>query len=318
MASLFDQIQKLQRDVELLKRGQVPVPSSGCGFAHATTHESGGADKVHHDLLTDYVAAEHIDWAASGAGIISQTNTPYFVDWSASSVGTISPTNYTTSPHASSHSASGSDEILAQDLGSGSSAASGQFMITDGSGGWGLGKSGLTLISQTVLSSSAATIELSNIPQNYNHLFMFSSLRDSRGSGEYSVSFLTFNSSSGASYTYYNQIVTGGSYTSRDYFNNDTHHYLTIENENGISSGGASLFANQVTTIFNYSSSVMFKTSTTSVTAFGTNVYPPSSTPKRDTWDFLWRSASAINTITLTPQAASSYVPNCKIELYGL
>ena len=166
--------------------------------------------------------------------------------------------------------------------------------------------SSMTKISTVTLSSTAATISFTAIPQIYTDLLIKLSSRTNRSSGVDDDVFITFN---GASTTYAYRYLRGNGTTTAS--GNGANRYAAIANSNGGAS--ANTFANADIYIPNYAATVNAKT-LSSISVNGSNT----------TENYLvlmgnrWTTTSAITSIDLTSGTSNSFVAHTTATLYGI
>lgn len=158
-----------------------------------------------------------------------------------------------------------------------------------------------TPITSTTLTSNTATVTLSGIPSTYTDLVV---VANTRGSSDIeSDIYIRFNSDSGTNYSYtrmYGQVGTIGS----DRGTNQN--YMVIGRQ------GGTVFAPNIYHIMNYSNTTTFKNviarsghATTGALITLANVG-------------LWRSNSAITSISFVQGGAQSYKIGSTFTLYGI
>lgn len=158
-------------------------------------------------------------------------------------------------------------------------------------------------IATTTLTSPAASISFSSIPQTYTDLFMVANLRSSDPrSGGQSVN-LRLNGDSG---TNYSKTGVYGSSTSVGSFRQTNAGVIELScTMNGTAAG---VFAQNRVNIMNYSNANVFKTVLYRV---DTEIYASGEIA-------LYRSTSAITSITLTEPSSLNWVTGCSVTLYGI
>jgi hypothetical protein len=164
--------------------------------------------------------------------------------------------------------------------------------------------SSMTKISTVTLSSTAATISFTDIPQIYTDLLIKLSSRTNRSGFFDDDVYLTFN---GASTTYAWRSLQGNGTTTQS--RNGATRYAAAANA---SSASANTFANADIYIPNYAA-IGAKTST-SITVNGSNT--------TENYLFLsgnrWTTTSAITSIDLTSGTSNSFVAYTTATLYGI
>jgi hypothetical protein len=165
---------------------------------------------------------------------------------------------------------------------------------------------------QTVIAStSTASLEFVNIPQNYTHLQI-------RGVGRSTIAdtndfaIIKFNSDSGANYTYHylrgdgaSVSAQGSGYGSPDY----------LRSAGFISAANATsgVFGATIVDILDYTNTNKLKTIRTIT---GKEANSGNADGRVYLWSMLWGSTSAITTITLTTQA--NWAQYSQFALYGI
>jgi hypothetical protein len=143
----------------------------------------------------------------------------------------------------------------------------------------------LTPIATQTLTSAAATVTFSNIPQTYTDLVIVSSLQGSRAI--YGADLNTrYNGDSGTNYSV-TRLQGDGSTASSARFTNET----AINNAGSIGGDGSGIYTPNTIHIFNYSNTSVYKTS------LCRNSHP---TVVVQAFVGLWRSTAAITSIAFT------------------
>lgn len=176
--------------------------------------------------------------------------------------------------------------------------------------GDGVWRGGMTLIAETILSGSQATIDITSIPATYKHLKIFSSTRTDQAST--SVSALTrFNNDSGANYADTYVQASSGTVSSTE--NNSGTSMTTVFAANGtVAVTGA--FWDTEATILNYARTDHIKgILSTSTIPFAITASNHIVRVSQGTWN----STAAINRITLS-LAAGNFVAGCTFQIYGI
>lgn len=161
----------------------------------------------------------------------------------------------------------------------------------------------MTPIATQTLNSAAASMSFTNIPQQYTDLYIVTSTKGTNSGGS-EVYFMRFNSDSGTNYSYteiYGSGVSAGSGGSSNSSAGSRAGRLT-----GLNS---TEFATNIIHIQNYSSTSVYKTSLTHEREasgwLSTNVS-------------LWRSTSAITSITFYSNSGYNTGAGSTVTLYGI
>jgi hypothetical protein len=161
-------------------------------------------------------------------------------------------------------------------------------------------------ISTQTLGTATGTVNFNSIPQNYTDLILISNIRISGTGGEGAS--LRFNSDTSSNYSY-TRLFASSSVTS------DRGSNLTAD-EFGYYPGDDStsgLFGIGVTQIQNYSNTTTFKPY-----LLRWNNNQNVGTQHVGLTSGLYRSTSAINSITLTANVSKNFVIGCSFTLYGI
>lgn len=168
-----------------------------------------------------------------------------------------------------------------------------------------------TLIASNTLTSSAASVTFSAIPNTYTDLVLRCSIRDGWSSGSnpnaFQTTFLTFNGSSSAQYS--RRVLYGdGSTAYSDNGSGNTSLYLQYSDSDGAT---ANTFSNGELYIPNYTSSTnkptsWFNAHENNATAAYINAHAN-----------LWSNTSAITSLTIT-NGAGQLVSGSSFFLYGI
>lgn len=157
-------------------------------------------------------------------------------------------------------------------------------------------------IATNTLASATNTVTFSSIPSTYTDLVVIANVRKGGDAGE--PMFVRFNSDTGSNYSF--TWLTGNGSTANSYRgSNQTMIQFYGQNT------AASTFTTNILNVQNYSNSTTYKTvigrSGTANTQTNTTVG-------------LWRSTSAINSITLTPDTylSPNFEIGCSFTLYGI
>lgn len=159
----------------------------------------------------------------------------------------------------------------------------------------------MTPIATNTLTSNAASVTFNNIPQSYTDLVL---VFNPRGSNDVESDInIRFNSDSASNYSVtrmYGQVSTAGS------------DKTTSSTDLNIGRQGGSLFAINMINIMSYSNSSIFKSV---IARYGHATSGSSITVETIG---LWRSTSAITSITLIQTGAQSYKTDSSFTLYGI
>ena len=157
-----------------------------------------------------------------------------------------------------------------------------------------------TPIATTTLGSSASSYTFSSIPSTYTDLVLVTTSKTTSGSND---AIIRFNSDSGTNYS--STILSGsGSAASSARTSNAT--YAFLDSYGWVTSSD---FNVSVTQIMNYSNSTTYKT----ILARGNNA-----SAGVDAIVSLWRSTSAINSITLFLAGSLTLASGSTFTLYGI
>jgi hypothetical protein len=161
-----------------------------------------------------------------------------------------------------------------------------------------------SIATTTVGSGGSSTITFSSIPSTYTHL-QLRIIAKSTASGSYSQ--IRFNSDSGSNYAMHELYGTGSSAlayaeTSQTYLNQ----YYTIE-----TSTASNVFSASIFDILDYANTNKYKT-TRKLSGNENN-----SAGGIDLASGLWRSTSAIDAITITPNSGN-FAQYSSFALYGI
>ena len=164
------------------------------------------------------------------------------------------------------------------------------------------------IYTQTVGSGGAASITFNSIPQTFTDLKILISARNNSGSTRTSLNY-TFNGDTSSNYS--NTILIGYDSSSVASFRGSSQ---TANNESNMNGGGSTsnTFTNNEIYIPNYTGS-NYKSGTSDSIAENNS----SSSYIIDMGAILWRSTSAITSISFTP-AAGSFVQYSTFSLYGV
>ena len=157
-----------------------------------------------------------------------------------------------------------------------------------------------TLIASNTLSSSAASVTFSSIPGTYTDLILVSNLKGTTGTKDYVVQ---FNGDTGTNYSWTSLAGDGTStYSSR--VSNGTKGYLEYATYIG-----TSLNANTITSFMNYANTTTYKSflSRANNASYGTSAVVG-----------LWRSTSAITSISVFFDQGTNFDTGSTFTLYGI
>lgn len=167
-----------------------------------------------------------------------------------------------------------------------------------------------SIATTTVGAGGSSTISFSSIPSTYKHLQLRYLARDTTGVADITGIVLRFNSDSGSNYTRHYLLSDGGGPYG------GVSGSTTYINGGLVVSGGtaASIFATAVIDILDYSDTNKYKTYKV-LSGAETN----STSPKGyiDYESALWRSTSAVSSITIT-LATGNYAQYSQFALYGI
>ena len=189
------------------------------------------------------------------------------------------------------------------------SVASGLWSVQDvqrevGAGNWFEAGAFESIATTTVGVGGTSSLSFGSIPQTYKHL----QLRImARNSGDYISARATFNSDSSSIYTLHELYGDGISVAAAAQINIA---YYPCSLVGG--SSGSGVFSAGVTDIFDYTNTNKFKTART-LTGFDRN----GATGYVELTSGVWRSTSAITSITIVPNSGS-FVQYSHFALYGI
>jgi hypothetical protein len=148
-------------------------------------------------------------------------------------------------------------------------------------------------------NTTTATYTFSSIPSTYTDLILVQSIGNNSGSGASGVR-IQYNGDTGSNYSWTYLVGTGSSAVSGRN-SNATYYDIGIEND-------TTNFAVVTTQIMNYANTTTYKTAISRGSA---------STREVSTNASLWRSTSAINSITIT-KADGNFKQGSTFTLYGI
>jgi hypothetical protein len=152
-------------------------------------------------------------------------------------------------------------------------------------------------IATNTLGSAAATVTLSSIPATYTDLVLVIQTRNSAASNEvYGI----FNSDTGSNYSY-TQITGNGTTAASGRASNSTTMRWSFSNDD--------FNNNAIIQIMNYANTTTYKTSLVRLN----NVSQTTAAVVN-----LWRSTSAITSITLSNESATNFAVGSTFTLYGI
>jgi hypothetical protein len=163
-----------------------------------------------------------------------------------------------------------------------------------------------TPIATTTLGSSATSYTFSSIAGTYTDLVLITNFGVTTGGSGAALS-LRFNSDSGSNYSGTTLYGNGSSAASQRFSNQSV-----INIERSIGPTASAIETNALIQIQNYSNTTTYKT-TISRANTPTGTYPGTETTVN-----LWRSTSAINSVTVLFLGGESFVTGSTFTLYGI
>ena len=168
-------------------------------------------------------------------------------------------------------------------------------------------------------SAGQSTISFSNIPQNYAHLQLRGIARSNRSgaSGDYLK--MQFNGDTSSSY--YDHVLIGdgssaSSSTSQAYYGTSTVAQVRLPVVHATTANQASAFGASVTDVLDYTNTNKFKV----IRSFGG--YDDNGGGNINLFSGLWRSTSAITSISITPNnggsGSTTFPQYSQFALYGI
>jgi len=160
-------------------------------------------------------------------------------------------------------------------------------------------------LATTTLGSAAASVTFSSISGSYTDLVLVVNARSSRTAVSTAPINITFNSDTGSNYS--NTFLFGNGSTTGSSRGTNANNIYTGDMSSSASSYAG--FANLLLSINNYSNTTTYKTTIArcnSANAFAEAVCG------------LWRSTSAINSITITEGSTNNWVADSTFTLYGI
>jgi hypothetical protein len=168
-------------------------------------------------------------------------------------------------------------------------------------------------IATTTLGSSQSTITFSSIPQNYTHLQLRLFAQDVRATYGITEIRLVFNSDTSSIYTSHNMYGDGATVSS-----NSTLNFSSIvlgDGTYGTSTGGT--FGAGIADILDYTNTNKFKT-VRHISGVDINGTIASYGGRAGLSSGVWRSTTAITSITLTSNSLINFSANSRFDLYGV
>jgi len=166
---------------------------------------------------------------------------------------------------------------------------------------------GYQLIQSQTLSSAAASVTFSNIPQNYSDLVIKVSAKGNRASFQDDGLLIALNGSTSS----FTQRGIEGNGSSASTFSSGWGVSNSVANIGGLSSN-ANLFSNNEIYIFNYTSSSNKNIMTDSVQENN------QTTAYNDFYSLVWANSAAITSITFTTYSTTNFFANSTFSLYGI
>ena len=161
-----------------------------------------------------------------------------------------------------------------------------------------------TPIATTTLGSAAASYTFSSIPSTYTDIVLIGSVRSDKTTANSDTITFRLNGDTGTNYS--NTILKGtGSAASSNRRSNDAQWYAGEVSSNGDTSN---IFTPIIVQFQNYANASTYKTVLFRTNAVNTDVEASVG---------LWRSTSAINSITIYP-AGGNFVSGSTLTLYGI
>ena len=164
-------------------------------------------------------------------------------------------------------------------------------------------------IATTTLATTATTVTFSSIPSTYTHLQLRILARSNRGAGSGAQLTYQFNSDTGTNYDDHYLSGDGATATAGNDGTSQTYIWGTLI---PVASTTANAFGVSVVDILDYANTNKNKT-TRGLGGFDSNgggwIYLNSG---------LWRSTTAINSISIICSASASFIANSSFALYGI
>lgn len=159
-----------------------------------------------------------------------------------------------------------------------------------------------SLINSTTLGSAESSVTFSSIPSTFTDLILVVSNTNNTGTTAPAL-YLRFNSDTGTNYSTTMLYGTGSSAGSARGTNNT---YALI---NWVGGGSNSVIVNSITHIFDYSNATTFKTL---ISRYN------NSSAEVDAGVSLWRSTSAITSVTVLDTTTRDFASGSTFKLYGI
>jgi hypothetical protein len=162
-------------------------------------------------------------------------------------------------------------------------------------------------IATTTLGSSSATISLASIPSTYTDLVLIISARTDRSGQATDGLNIKFNTDDGNNYSDTELIGNGSSATSIR--NSNTSRWLTNDANLPGATATSGVFSTIIVSLQNYQNTNTFKTGLCRFNLASSNTGASVG---------LWRSTSAVDTITLISRNNANFVSGSTFTLYGI
>lgn len=166
----------------------------------------------------------------------------------------------------------------------------------------------------TVGAGGSSSISFSSIPSTYKHLQIRYLAQTSRATYDGNYLKVNFNSDTGSNYYYGHQLEGDGANAISWANGAGTAAFIERITNNQM---GSSIFAGGITDILDYADTNKYKT-LRSLIGFDLNGAPNSYSGRIDLASALWRSTSAINSITIAPGVSSNFTQYSHFALYGV
>lgn len=171
-----------------------------------------------------------------------------------------------------------------------------------------------SIATTTVGAGGSSSITFSSIPSTYKHLQVRYLVQSSRASYDGDYLKVNFNSDTGSNYYYGHQLQGDG--TSATSWANGAGTAAFIERITN-NQMGSSIFAGGITDILDYQDTNKFKTLRTLI-GFDLNGAPNSYSGRVNLASALWRSTSAISSITIALGVGTTIQQYSSFALYGI
>lgn len=169
-------------------------------------------------------------------------------------------------------------------------------------------------LGEFTLNSSRTTVDFTNIPQTYKHLQIRLMARTDRATFSTDTFALRFNSDTSAIYGYHNIYGDGFNVVGAGNTLNDTR---ILGTQNLLTNAANSnMFGVAVIDILDYNNTNKLKTVRFLAGANANNT--GTEEPRLVFSSGLWRSTSAITSVTLSPNNGTNFVANSQFALYGV